>query len=81
MLGAIDTGYLAAYAIGQFVNGALGDRIGSRRLIGLGMLGIAICCTVCGASSTAAVFFVAYVCNGIFQSSGWPSTCKAMGAR
>src|SRR2546421_341261 len=33
MLGAIDTAYLTAYAIGQFINGALGDRIGSRRLI------------------------------------------------
>lgn len=29
-LGAIDTTYLSFYAIGQFLNGAIGDRIGSR---------------------------------------------------
>ena len=28
-LGLIDTAYLAAYAIGQFVSGTLGDRIGA----------------------------------------------------
>ena len=28
MLGWIDTGYLTAYAIGQFLSGLLGDRIG-----------------------------------------------------
>src|SRR3954465_4063036 len=38
MLGNIDTGYLAAYACGQFFWGSIGDRLGSRRLVGLGML-------------------------------------------
>ena len=80
MLGWIDTGYLIAYALGQFVNGNLGDRVGSRRLIGYGMLGVAAACAAFGLSSTAWLFLIAYVLNGIFQSSGWPGTCKAMGA-
>ena len=37
-LGAIDTAYLAAYAAGQFINGLLGDQVGARRLVGVGML-------------------------------------------
>ncbi len=30
MLATIDTGYLAAYAIGQFTSGLFGDRVGAR---------------------------------------------------
>src|SRR5262245_59563916 len=40
-LGAIDFSYLVVYAIGQFLSGVLGDRIGPRRLLALGMLGSA----------------------------------------
>src|SRR6185369_7756910 len=47
-LGLIDTGYLAAYAVGQFSNGALGDRIGPRKLIGYGMLAAAASCAFFG---------------------------------
>jgi sugar phosphate permease len=80
MLGWIDTGYLAAYAVGQFGSGFLGDRIGSRRLIGLGMLGVAGACAAFGFSSAAWVFLLVYIVNGLFQSTGWPGTVKAMGA-
>jgi sugar phosphate permease len=79
-LGLIDTGYLSAYAGGQFVNGYLGDRIGSRRLIGLGMLAVGAACAIFGFSSFAITFLIAYVLNGFFQSSGWPGCVKAMGA-
>ena len=79
-LGWIDTGYLAAYAIGQFGSGVIGDRIGSRKLIGFGMLGVAAACAVFGLSSAAWLFLLLYILNGLFQSSGWPGTVKAMGA-
>ena len=79
-LGWIDTGYLAAYAVGQFLSGIVGDRIGSRRLIGYGMLGVAAACAAFGLSSLAGIFLVVYVLNGLFQSTGWPGTVKAMGA-
>jgi len=80
MLGWIDTGYLAAYAVGQFLSGVVGDRIGSRKLIGLGMLGVAAACAAFGAASAAWLFLVFYIINGLFQSTGWPGTVKAMGA-
>ena len=48
MLGWIDTGYLTAYAVGQFCSGMLGDHIGPRRLVGMGMLGVALACTAFG---------------------------------
>ena len=37
-LWGVETGYLAMYAVGQFLCGGIGDRTGARRLIGFGML-------------------------------------------
>lgn len=74
----VDTAYLAAYAVGQYVNGFLGDRIGARRLIGAGMLLSAIACWGFGASSISIAFLLAFTVNGFAQSSGWPGNVKAM---
>src|SRR5262249_15550534 len=41
-LGYIDSTYAAAYALGQFVWGAVADRYGPRRVIGFGMLASAL---------------------------------------
>lgn len=77
-LAAIDTGHLAAYALGQLANGILGDRIGARRLIGFGMLLSAAMCAWFGESSSTAAFAVAFAINGYAQSTGWPGTTRAM---
>lgn len=77
-LGAIDTAFLAAYSLGQFLSGFLGDRIGSRRLVGAGMLASAALCAAFGASGTALVFAVLFCLNGLAQSTGWPGTTRAM---
>jgi sugar phosphate permease len=77
-LGAIDMAYLAAYAGGQFVSGALGDRIGARRLISLGMVISAAACGAFGSVSTAVLLGVFFSINGLAQSTGWPGTTRAM---
>jgi sugar phosphate permease len=74
----VETAYLASYAIGQYVNGFLGDRVGARRLIGAGMLASAAACFAFGASSAGALFIVAWLANGFAQSTGWPGNVKAM---
>ncbi|TMA20769.1 MAG: MFS transporter, partial [Deltaproteobacteria bacterium] len=79
-LAAIDTGYLATYAIGQFAGGWLGDRIGSRRLIGYGMILSALLIAAFGASSTASLFALFFGLNGFVQATGWPGNVKAMAA-
>jgi len=80
-LGYIDTGYLAAYAIGQFLWGSIGDRLGPRRLVGIGML--------CAAGGVRPIRPLQYRVDVLpspsrstacFQSTGWPGTVKAMGA-
>jgi len=77
-LGGIDTAYLAAYALGQFVNGMLGDRFGARRVISFGMLASAGVALLFGLSSHVVLFGVAFGVNGLFQSTGWPNNVKAM---
>jgi sugar phosphate permease len=79
-LGDLDTGYLTAYAVGQFLSGWVGDRLGARRLVGLGMLLSAAACFVCGRSPSAWLFGAAFTLNGLAQSTGWPGNVKAMAA-
>src|SRR5436190_9915942 len=79
-LAVIDTGYLATYAIGQFAGGWLGDRIGSRRLIGYGMIGSALLIAAFGTSSSATLFALFFGLNGFVQATGWPGNVKAMAA-
>jgi len=77
-LAAIDTGFLATYAVGQFAGGWLADRIGSRRLVGLGMIASAVLIAAFGASSSAALFALFFGLNGFVQATGWPGNVKAM---
>lgn len=77
-LGAIDTAYLAAYALGLFGSGYVGDRVGARRLIGYGLCASALCCALFGAMSAATWFGVLFFVNGLAQSTGWPGTTGAM---
>jgi sugar phosphate permease len=77
-LGAIDTLYLAAYSVGQFVNGVLGDRVGARRLVGYGLLASAALCAAFGSVSSALLFAALFTLNGLAQATGWPGTTRAM---
>jgi sugar phosphate permease len=79
-LGAIDTAYLAAYMVGQFASGWLGDRIGPRRLIGFGMIGSALACATFGLGTAFLPLFAAFMVNGLLQATGWPGTTKVMAA-
>jgi sugar phosphate permease len=77
-LANIETGYLATYAIGQFVNGTLGDRIGARHLVAFGMWGSALACLWFSHGTALALLMLAYALNGYFQSTGWAGTSKGM---
>ncbi len=77
-LGYVDSGYLAAYSLGQFLNGVLGDRIGARRLVGFGLMASAALCLAFGLSSAAVLMMVLFTLNGVAQASGWPGVTRAM---
>jgi len=79
-LGDIDTAYLSAYAVGQFVNGYLGDRVGSRRLVAAGMTLSALAYAAFGLGAGLGMFLALMVANGLAQSTGWPGNTRAMAA-
>lgn len=78
-LGEIGTAYLLAYAIGQFVNGALGNRIGARILLLVGMFVSLSTNVVFGTANGYWTIFAFMVVNGFAQATGWPSVVGTLG--
>ena len=64
IMGFVGTTFFLAYALGQFVNGFLGDKIGARRFITIGL----IVSSIIGAFSTLNYFFLPGILSfmGIF---------------
>ncbi len=70
-LGAFGTALLWAYAVGQAVNGNLGDKFGGRRMMSLGAV---LSCGLNWGVSIGTGFwslFVPWAANGLAQSMGW----------
>lgn len=75
-IGGVLSGLFFTYAIGQFINGQLGDKFGARRLLTLGAI-ISAVLNIIFPFLPAAISIMALVwgLNGYFQSMGWgPST-------
>jgi len=75
----VDGAYLTAYAIGQFTAGILADRIGTRKIVIVGMFGSALTAAAMGASTITVVLGVLFGLQGICQSTGWAPLVKNMG--
>lgn len=79
-LGVIAATSEIAYAIGKFINGPLGDKIGGKRIFLLGMAG-AIACNFLFAMGSTLPYFVAVWCLcRYFLSMGWGGIAKTIGA-
>ena len=77
-LGMIGSVYLVAYALGQFASGALGNRLGPRLLLILGM-SVSIAANVgFGLSNSPQSFLVLMALNGLAQATGWSGTVGTM---
>jgi OPA family glycerol-3-phosphate transporter-like MFS transporter len=70
-LGWASAGLLWAYAIGQAVNGQLGDRIGGRRMMPLGAVLSSVLNWFVSFGQTATGIGLPWVLNGFAQSMGW----------
>ena len=77
-VGLVSSGFMATYAIGQFLHGQISERFNPFIYIGIGRLGSAIGNLTLGFS---AGFFwallVGEMIDGGFQSMGWSSTVRA----
>ena len=78
-LGEIGVAYLIAYALGQFINGALGTKFGARILLLCGMALSIACNVVFGLSNGYWTLLVFMTINGFAQSSGWASVVSTLG--
>lgn len=77
-MGMIDGLYLTAYAIGQFVWGALGDKLGTRKIVLAGLFSSVVAGFAMGVSSIILAFGVFAFFQGLSQSTGWAPLAKNM---
>ena len=75
-IGWAQTCYASLYMVGQFMNGALGDRFGARALISIGMFLSATASIIIGLFPLYGILLAAWSLNGLFQSTGWSNNCK-----
>jgi len=76
--GFIDSGFLTAYALGQFLFGGMGDLLGPKRILILGM-SVCIAASIGSSFSSAMLGFMTFsILQGIGQSTGWSCTAKTM---
>lgn len=78
LLGGIATALFVTYAAGQFISGQLGDKLGARKLVTIGILGSAILNVAFGFSTGITVMIIIWGLNGIFQSMGWAPSVKTV---
>jgi OPA family glycerol-3-phosphate transporter-like MFS transporter len=74
----IDSVNLTAYAIGQFVSGMVGDKVGPRRVVLTGMIGSVIAAVAMGASQITVMLGILFCIQGLCQSCGWAPLSKNM---
>ncbi len=70
-IGIIITVFTIIYAVGQFINGFLGDRYGPKRILIIGGVGGVIANVCFGMSGTLTFFIVFWAINAYFSSCGW----------
>jgi len=76
-IGWVLTALFAAYAIGQFVNGQLGDKFSAKKVVAVGLFGSAVLNIIFGfTDGFLAVMILIWALNGFFQSMGWAPTVK-----
>ena len=79
VMGLIGSTFFLAYAFGQFVNGFLGDKVGARRFITIGLIiSSVINIFMGGAFELIWVAFLLWGLNGYFQSMGWAPSVKTI---
>jgi sugar phosphate permease len=77
-MGVIGTALFWAYAVGQFINGQLGDRLGARVLVTIGLTVSALMNLLFGFSQAIGVMIVIWAVNGYAQSMGWAPIVKTL---
>ena len=75
-IGIIDGLYLIGYAVGMFVWGILGDKLGTRKIVLGGLTTSILAGFAMGVSSVMLAFGVFSLIQGLSQSTGWAPLSK-----
>lgn len=78
LAGIILSSYSIAYMAGQFINGALADKYGPRKILTFGFLVTILANIAFGFSYTITAMTIIWTINGYAQACGWPSVIKGM---
>jgi sugar phosphate permease len=78
--GLVGSAFLWVYALGQLINGVLGQRANARWFVGAGMLVSALCNVAFGSASALPLMVVLWAVNGWVQSMGWGPIIKTIRA-
>jgi OPA family sugar phosphate sensor protein UhpC-like MFS transporter len=70
-IGTIPSTYAAVYAVGQIVNGTLGQRYGARRMMTVALVFAAVTNFLFCFTSSFNVMRLLWAINGLAQSAGW----------
>ena len=70
-IGTIPSFYAAFYAVGQIINGTLGQRYGARRMMSVAMLVAGVTNVLFAFTSSFETMRLLWAVNGFFQSAGW----------
>ena len=78
-MGAVLTALFFAYAVGQFINGQLGDKFGARKLLTFGAIVSAILNLIFAVlPGIVSLMALVWGLNGYFQSMGWSPSTKTI---
>lgn len=72
------TAFTLAYALGQFINGFLGDRYNPKKIMFIGALGGLVANLLFGFSGTLTLFVIFWAVNGYFSAMGWAPGCRIL---
>ena len=84
LLGQTDVAFLAAYSVGMFFSGHIGDSVDLRVFLTYGMVGTGVFVCAFGFGQAwqqhnMAYYIFVQIAAGVFQSTGWPSVVSVMG--
>ncbi|NLO36082.1 MAG: MFS transporter [Clostridiaceae bacterium] len=77
-LGLVTSLYFVTYMTGQLINGYLGDRVSSKLLILIGLVGSALCNLGVALAPSFAVLAICWAVNGLVQSMLWAPLMKTL---
>ena len=77
-LGAASSVYFVTYAVGQLLNGAIGDRVNPHRFLMLALVMTGGINLIIGLQSSGSLFFLLWGLNGFCQSMFWSTLLRLL---